>query len=90
VSYIVFDTSTFHRNCNQSLFTNNAVNSNLAHGMVYLIQHYVRKFVNELQQVGGVVGALQSNTEQRQFWRSRHILSLISQRVRWDELGYLW
>jgi hypothetical protein len=28
--------------------------------MVYLIQHYVRKFVSELQQVGGVVGALQS------------------------------
>jgi hypothetical protein len=29
------------------------VSSNIAHGAVYLIQHYVIKFVYDLQQVGG-------------------------------------
>jgi len=33
--------------------THNAVSSNPAHGEVYLIQHYVIKFVNDLRQIGG-------------------------------------
>ena len=33
--------------------TTNVVRSNLAHGEVYLIQHYVIKFVSDLRQVGG-------------------------------------
>ena len=31
----------------------NVARSNLAHGEVYLIQHYVIKFVSDLRQVGG-------------------------------------
>ena len=31
----------------------NVVSSNLAHGEVYSIQHYVIKFVSDLRQVGG-------------------------------------
>jgi hypothetical protein len=33
--------------------TTNVVSSNTAHGMVYSIQHYVKKFVSDLQQVIG-------------------------------------
>jgi len=33
--------------------TTNIVSSNPAHGEVYSIQHYVIKFVSDLQQVGG-------------------------------------
>jgi hypothetical protein len=33
--------------------------SNLAHGEVYLIQHYMIKFVSDLQQVGGFLRVLQ-------------------------------
>ena len=33
--------------------TTEVVSSNLAHGKVYSIQHYVTKFVSDLQQVGG-------------------------------------
>ena len=33
--------------------TANIVSLNPAHGKVYLIQHYVIKFVSDLQQVGG-------------------------------------
>ena len=35
--------------------TTNVVNSNPVHGAVYLIQHYVNKFVSDLQQVRSVV-----------------------------------
>ena len=33
--------------------TTNVVSSNTAHGGVYSIQHYVKKFVSDLQQVTG-------------------------------------
>ena len=33
--------------------TTKVVSSNLAHGEVYSIQHYVIKFVSDLRQVGG-------------------------------------
>ena len=33
--------------------TTKVVNSNPTHGKVYLVQHYVIKFVSELRQVGG-------------------------------------
>ena len=33
--------------------TTNVVSSNLVHGDVYSIQHYVMKFVSDLRQVGG-------------------------------------
>ena len=33
--------------------TTNVVNSNLVHGEMYSIQHYVIKFVSDLLQVGG-------------------------------------
>jgi hypothetical protein len=33
--------------------TTNVVSSNTAHGEVYSIQHYVKKFVSDLQQVTG-------------------------------------
>jgi hypothetical protein len=33
--------------------TTNVVNSNLVHGEMYSIQHYVIKFVSDLRQVGG-------------------------------------
>jgi hypothetical protein len=33
--------------------TTNVVSSNTAHGGVYYIQHYVKKFVSDLQQVTG-------------------------------------
>jgi hypothetical protein len=33
--------------------TTQVVSSNLIHGEVYLIQHYVIKFVSDLRQVGG-------------------------------------
>jgi hypothetical protein len=38
--------------------TNNVVSSNSASGEMYLIQHYVIKFVNNLQQVGGFLRGL--------------------------------
>ena len=38
--------------------TANVVNSNPAHGKVYLIQCHVIKLVNDLQQVGGFLCAL--------------------------------
>jgi len=34
------------------LITTEVVSSNSAHGKVYSIQHYVKKFVNDLRQVG--------------------------------------
>ena len=38
----------------QSMYiTTNVASSNIAHGEVYSMQHYVRKFVSDLQQVGG-------------------------------------
>ena len=33
--------------------TTNVVNSNIVHGEMYSIQHYVIKFVSDLRQVGG-------------------------------------
>jgi hypothetical protein len=38
--------------------TTNVVSLNPAHGEVYSIQHYVRKFVNDLRQVGGFLHVL--------------------------------
>jgi len=38
--------------------TNNIVSSNPAHGEVYLIQHYVTKFVSDLRQVGDFLQVL--------------------------------
>jgi hypothetical protein len=38
--------------------TTNVVRSNPVHGMVYLIQHYVIKFVSDLRQVGGFLWVL--------------------------------
>ena len=35
--------------------TTNAVNSNPGHGKVFLIQHYVRKFVSDLRQDSGFI-----------------------------------
>ena len=35
------------------------MSSNPAHGKVYSIQHYVAKFVSDLQQVGGFLWVLQ-------------------------------
>ena len=40
------------------LYTVKAVSSNPAHSEVYLIQHYVIKFVSDLQQVGGFLWVL--------------------------------
>ena len=39
--------------------TTNVVSSNPAHGEVYSIQHYVMKFVNDLEKVGGFLRVLQ-------------------------------
>ena len=39
--------------------TTNVVSSHPDHGEVYLIQHYVIKFVSDLRQVGGFLWALQ-------------------------------
>jgi hypothetical protein len=36
-----------------SAYYTKVVSSNLAHGEVYSIQHYVIKFVSDLRQVGG-------------------------------------
>ena len=46
--------------CNQCLFsiTTKVVNLNPIHGEVYSIQHYVIKFVSDLQQVGGFLQVL--------------------------------
>jgi len=38
--------------------TTNVVSSNLVHSEVYLIQHYVIKFVSDLRQVGGFLQIL--------------------------------
>jgi hypothetical protein len=38
--------------------TTNVVSSNPAHGEVYLIQHYVMKFVSDLLQVGSFLRVL--------------------------------
>ena len=35
------------------LITNKVMSSNLAHGEVFPMQHYVKKFVSDLRQVGG-------------------------------------
>jgi len=40
------------------LITTNFVSSNLIHGEVYSIQHYARKFVSDLCQVGGFLRVL--------------------------------
>jgi hypothetical protein len=37
------------------LITTKQVSSNLFHGEVYSIQHYVIKFVSDLRQVGGIL-----------------------------------
>ena len=39
-------------------FTTKAVSSNPDHGEVYSIQHYMIKFVSDLQQVGGFLRVL--------------------------------
>jgi hypothetical protein len=39
--------------------TTNVVSLNPAHGKVYSIEHYVIKFVGDLQQVGGFLWVLQ-------------------------------
>ena len=46
------------RDCIVVGFTTNVVSSNLAHGKVYWIQHYVIKFVSDLQQVSGFLRVL--------------------------------
>jgi hypothetical protein len=38
--------------------TTNVVSSNPVYGKVYLIQHYVIKFVSDLRQVGGILRVL--------------------------------
>jgi hypothetical protein len=38
--------------------TSNVVSSNIAHGEVYSIQHYVIQFVSDLRQVGGFLRVL--------------------------------
>ena len=38
--------------------TTNVVRSNLVHGDVYYIQHYVIKYVSDLEQVGGFLRVL--------------------------------
>ena len=38
--------------------TTNVVSSNIAHGDVYSMQHYMIKFVSDLQQVGGFLRVL--------------------------------
>jgi hypothetical protein len=43
--------------CNDSAYYL-VVSSNPAHGEVYSIQHYIIKFVSELQQVGGFLWVL--------------------------------
>ena len=42
--------------------TTNVVSSNLVHGEVYSIQHYVIKFASDLRQVCGSLGTLVSST----------------------------
>ena len=44
--------------CHQCLSPPNVVNSNPAHGEVYLMQHYVIKFVSDLGQDGGFLCVL--------------------------------
>jgi hypothetical protein len=39
--------------------TTKVISSNATHGEVYLIQHYVIKFVSYLRQVSGFLGVLQ-------------------------------
>ena len=43
----------FTTTCAISAYTTKVVNSNPVYGQVYSIQHYVRKFVSDLRQVGG-------------------------------------
>ena len=43
-------------------YISKVVSSNLIHGEVYLIQHYVIKFVSDLQQVSGFLQVLVSST----------------------------
>jgi hypothetical protein len=38
------------------------ITTKVVHGKVYLIQHYVIKFVGDLRQVGGFLWLLQSHT----------------------------
>jgi hypothetical protein len=45
----------FTTTCSNSHITTKVVNMIPAHGEVYLIQHYVIKFVSDLRQVGGVL-----------------------------------
>jgi len=40
------------------IITTNVVSSNPAHGEVYLMQHYVLKFVSDLRQVSGSLRVL--------------------------------
>jgi len=40
-------------------FTTKVVSSNPAHGEVYYIQHYVKKFASDLRQVGSFLCVLQ-------------------------------
>ena len=42
----------------QNIITTKVVSSNRVHGEVYLIQHYVIKFVSDLRQVGGLLRVL--------------------------------
>jgi hypothetical protein len=42
----------------QSVLSTTVVSSNPAHGEVYLIQHYVIKFVSALRQFGGFLRVL--------------------------------
>ena len=44
--------------CNQCLSPQKIASSNLIHGKVYSIQHYVKKFVSDLLQVSGFLRVL--------------------------------
>ena len=44
--------SSFAFSLMQSLVITKVVSSNLAHGQVHTIQHFVIKFVNDLRQIG--------------------------------------
>jgi hypothetical protein len=58
VSYFFFP--IVHLPVQSVYITTNVVSSNPAHGQVYLIQHYVIKFVNDLWQVGGFLRVLET------------------------------
>jgi hypothetical protein len=50
---VVEFTTTYELHMQSVPITTNVVSSNSAHGEVYLIQHYVIKFVSDLRQVSG-------------------------------------